>query len=304
MVTKEPRTTSKEIRGELQGQGTSVFNRTIRHCLSQSGLNGRRPRRTPLLKANHKKTRLEFAKMHIDKPQSFWKNDLWTEETKLDLFGKSHQLYVHRCKNEAYKEKNTVVKHGGGSVMFWGYFAASGTRCLESTISRLSQDWLKTNSRPFWSKICCPLSESLVSVAGHGSSNRIMTQNTQLKTPTNGRTKHWTILKWPSVSPDLNPIEHLWKELKHAVWRRHTSNLRQLEQFSHEEWAKIPVDRCRSLIESYRNCLIAVIASKGCATKYLIFRVPSFLSRPVSFVCFFKCFCWTTIQKQCLIFIS
>ena len=108
MVTKEPRTTSKEIRGELQGQGTSVSDRTIRHCLSQSGLNGRRPRRTPLLKANHKKARLEFAKMHIDKPQSFWENVLWTDETKLELFGKSHQLYVHRRKNEAYKEKNTV----------------------------------------------------------------------------------------------------------------------------------------------------------------------------------------------------
>ncbi len=53
MVTKE--TTSKEIRGELQGQGTSVIDCTIHHCLSQSGLNGRQPRRTPLLKANHKK---------------------------------------------------------------------------------------------------------------------------------------------------------------------------------------------------------------------------------------------------------
>ena len=36
MVTKEPRTTSNEIRGEFQGQGTSVSDRTIRRCLSQS----------------------------------------------------------------------------------------------------------------------------------------------------------------------------------------------------------------------------------------------------------------------------
>ena len=140
MVTKEPRTTSKEIRGELQGQGTSVSDRTIRHCLSQSGLNGRQPRRTP----NHKKARLEFSKMHIDKPQSFWENVLWTDETKLELFGKSHQLYVHRRRDEASKEKNTVpnVKHGGGSVMLWGCFVASGTGCLESVQGAMkSQDY-------------------------------------------------------------------------------------------------------------------------------------------------------------------
>src|SRR4029434_2807192 len=80
MVTKEPRTTSNEIRGGLQGQSTSVSDRTIRRCLSQS-----RPRRTPLLKATHIKVNLEFAKMHIDKPQGFWENVLWTDETKLEL---------------------------------------------------------------------------------------------------------------------------------------------------------------------------------------------------------------------------
>ena len=56
-----------------------------------------------------------------------------SDETNVELFGKAHYCTVYRKQNEAFKEKNTVptVKHGGGSQMFWGCFAASGTGCLD-----------------------------------------------------------------------------------------------------------------------------------------------------------------------------
>jgi len=82
------------------------------------------------------------------------------------------------------------------------------------------------------------------------------------------KTKRWTVLKWPAMSPDLNPIEHLWGDLKTAVGRRHPSNLGELEQFAQEEWDKLPVERCRKLIHGFRKCLTTVILSKGCDTKY------------------------------------
>ncbi|CAJ0948996.1 unnamed protein product [Ranitomeya imitator] len=56
--------------------------------------------------------------------------------------------------------------------------------------------------------------------------------------------KHWRLLRWPAMSPDLNLIEHLWRDLKMAVWRRHPSNIRDLEQFAKEEWSKIPAEHC------------------------------------------------------------
>ncbi|CAJ0967785.1 unnamed protein product [Ranitomeya imitator] len=55
------------------------------------------------------------------------------------------------------------------------------------------------------------------------------------------------------MSPDLNPIEHLWRDLKMAVWRRHPSNIRDLEQFAKEEWSKIPAEHCKKLIDGYRK---------------------------------------------------
>lgn len=46
------------------------------------------------MKTNYKKARLEFDKLPVDKPQSFWENVLWTDEPKMELFAKKHQLYV------------------------------------------------------------------------------------------------------------------------------------------------------------------------------------------------------------------
>ena len=58
---------------------------------------------------------------------------MWTDETQVELFSKARHSTVYRKRNEAYKEKNTVptVKYGGGSNMFWGCFAASGTGCID-----------------------------------------------------------------------------------------------------------------------------------------------------------------------------
>ncbi len=60
-----------------------------------------------------------------------------------------------------------------------------------------------------------------------------------------------TVLEWPSQSPDLNPIEHLWKDLKMAVHQRLPSNLTELERICKEEWQRIPKSRCEKLVASF-----------------------------------------------------
>ena len=81
------------------------------------------------------------------------------------------------------------------------------------------------------------------------------------------RNKKINVLEWPSQSPDLNPIENLWHDLKIAVYQRSPRNLTELEQFCTEEWANITQSRCAKLVETFRNRLTAVIAVKGASTK-------------------------------------
>ncbi|CAJ0946350.1 unnamed protein product [Ranitomeya imitator] len=82
------------------------------------------------------------------------------------------------------------------------------------------------------------------------------------------RKKHFKVLEWPSQSPDLNPIENLWRELKVRVAKRKAKNITALEEICMEEWANIPTTVCGNLVKTYRKRLTSVIANKGYITKY------------------------------------
>ncbi len=54
---------------------------------------------------------------------------LWSDETKIELFGINLTRRVWRKSNADYHPKNTIptVKHGGGNIMLWGCFSTKGT---------------------------------------------------------------------------------------------------------------------------------------------------------------------------------
>ncbi len=113
--------------------GQSVSAQTIRHTLHQIGLHGCRPRRKPLLKMMHKKARKQFAEDKQIKDVEYWNHVLWSDETKINLFGSDGVKGVWQQPDEDYKYKCVLptVKHGGGSVMVWDCRSASGTGELQ-----------------------------------------------------------------------------------------------------------------------------------------------------------------------------
>ncbi len=68
-----------------------------------------------LLKKAHVQARLKFA----SDSEENWVKVLWSDETKIELFGINSTRRVWRRRNAAYDSKNTIptVKHGGGNIM-------------------------------------------------------------------------------------------------------------------------------------------------------------------------------------------
>ncbi len=58
------------------------------------------------------------------------------------------------------------------------------------------------------------------------------------------------VIQWPSMSPDLNPIEHLWGILKRQVEHHSPSSIQSLKEIILEEWKKIDLAKCRQLVHS------------------------------------------------------
>lgn len=76
------------------------------------------------------------------------------------------------------------------------------------------------------------------------------------------------VLKWPSQSPDLNPIENLWSIIDDKIRHRSCNNGDELFKSLQEAWNDIPVAYLRTLVESMPRRCQAVIDKEGYATKY------------------------------------
>jgi hypothetical protein len=76
------------------------------------------------------------------------------------------------------------------------------------------------------------------------------------------------VMQWPSQSPDLNPIEHLWAEVERKLGARSFKRPQELWEAIQNVWNEIPIDSLINLVDSMPRRCQAVLNAKGYATKY------------------------------------
>ncbi|XP_059397944.1 transposable element Tcb1 transposase [Carassius carassius] len=224
-------------------------------------MHGYRPRRKPLLKPMHKKARLEYARAHAEKDEDYWDSILWSDETKITVFGTNGLKTVWRRKGEDFKEKCMVptVKHGGGSVFMWGCMSAA-TVGEQHFIDGIM------NSTMY----CSILKEKMLpSLRALGRRALFQHDNdpkhTSKATVAFLKKNRVKVIEWPSMSPDLNPVEHLWGILKRQVENHSPSSIQALKEVILEERKKVAIRR--QLVRSMPRRLGQQGFTKGCASK-------------------------------------
>ena len=72
------------------------------------------------------------------------------------------------------------------------------------------------------------------------------------------------VVDWPGNSPDLNPVENLWTNMKNTVFEKHPSSAKDLVKVIKEVLVKeISEEFCRNLVHSMPQRLQEVIKTEG-----------------------------------------
>lgn len=262
--------TGKDVHKQLQQQGVRISYQSTLNNLRKIGIRPRKKVKKPFLSRKHKLARLQWAKMHKHWTVDDWKRVIFSDETKINLWNSDGVQYCLRKVDAPLQSFHVQekVKHGGGNLMFWGCmtYKGLGYGCQIEDGTMKAADYIHI--------LDTTLKESLEHygymsddfIFQHDNDSKHAARVTQAYLGDQGI----EVLPWPSQSPDLNPIEHIWDHLKVQIGlrERRPTSIHDLWEYVQEEWEKIPLEHIQRLYESMPSRVQAVIKAKGGQTRY------------------------------------
>jgi transposase len=233
-----------------------VSARTVRRRLNEIDLH------SCVQRAEHEniRARLSFAEGYSRWTEDDWSRVMFSDETHFPL-GHQGREYVQRPPGAGLDPKYTRKENQRleGKVSLWGCICAEGLGHAELYVDTLNAHRYQTilglnlvsSAHQFWPK------------------GQWWFQQDNWTVHTAGTSRDWfhnhgvDLIEWPAWSPDLNPIEEVWNDLKRRVYGRHPHTMEQLEQFITEEWAATDLNFIARICRNMPHRLQQVISNEG-----------------------------------------
>ena len=255
--------------------GIETSAETVRRFLKQYLGRPLRLKKKPRLTSTHKAARLAFAKKWV---KTSWDNVVVTDNKYFWLFprGFGPKVWVLYDAEPPIKtaKRNCFKVHAYAGVSKWGrtkLLVTVGTTGFKAESKGVNGHVYKK----LLQEQLIPACKDLMSKRGvsNATENWVFQQD-NAKAHTSKVVKHWlgqqafTVMDWPSKSPDLSWIENMWGYVSKQLSMRTNLAPENFQQAAMEEWDNIPKRVHTKMYDSINKRLRACIEANGGSTKY------------------------------------
>ena len=193
--------------GEIQESADvkHISETTIRRRIKESGeFEYYRTMRKPYFNAKNRRRRVLFAEEHLNKPASWWRKIIWTDESPFVLRCNRRKRVIRKKEKYEPFAMTGAVKHDK-KINVWGCFTFHGVGDIHRIHGIMDQQVY----RQILIHHMRPSAERLFP-----DGDFIFQQDNDPKYTARSVKEYlghtgWSVLEWPAQSPDLNPIENL-----------------------------------------------------------------------------------------------